>query len=327
MKSLFYTLLFFILCGQIIGQTTTITFEDANLEVNQYLNGGDLPLNDNYFYFENLAFQSNYDTAFNYWTSGWAVSTVQDSVTNDFSNIYGAYPLAGSAGSLTYMVGQYTAVIDLSDSLGLGTQVNSVDITNASFPLLVMRDGDPAGFSKKFGGDDGNDPDYFLLEIKGFDAAGDSIGVVPFYLADYRFEDNSMDYIVNEWTTVDLSSLGPVSQLEFSLKSTDENEWGILTPAFYCIDNLNFGIPTNTSEISANSISVAPNPSNGNVFVSMDSNSGSMIRVFDLAGQQILSQYSNDLRTMINLNSFQKGCYLLQVENEGKVYTEKLIIH
>ena len=325
MKHLFYTLVFISISLLGNSQSTTLTFEDANLEVNQYLNGGDLPLDDNFFYFEDVSFQSNYDTAFQYWTSGWAVSTVQDSTTNGFSNLYGAYPFAGADGSLTFMVGQYSAVIEFPDSLG--TTVNSVDITNASFPLLVMRDGDPSGFSKQFGGADGNDPDFFVLDIEGRDINGDSIGVVSFYLADYRFDDNALDYIINEWTSVDLSSLGTVKSLEFSLRSSDENQWGILTPAFYCIDNLNFGIPTNTADLAFGSVSIAPNPTQGELYIDLDEHDGAKISIFDLTGRLMHTQSTVEEITVLNLEGYKKGCYLLNIESEGKVYTEKVILH
>lgn len=325
MKHLFYTLIF--VTASLVGnsQSTTLTFEDANLEVNQYLDGGDLDLEDNFFYFEDVRFQSNYDTTYQYWTSGWAVSTVQDSTTNGFSNLYGAYPFAGTDGSLTYMVGQFNSVIEFPDSLG--TVVNSVDITNASFPLLVMRDGDSLNISKQFGGVDGNDPDFFVLDIEGKDINGDSVGVVSFYLADYRFEDNSLDYIVDEWTTVDLSSLGTVKSLEFSLRSTDENQWGILTPAVYCIDNLNFGLQTNTQDLALGTVSVAPNPTQGELYIDLNELDGATIKIFDFSGRLMHTQFTSEEKAILDLANFNKGCYFLIIESEGKLYTEKVILH
>jgi len=47
-----------------------------------------------------------------------------------------------------------------------------------------------AGFAKKFGGTSGNDQDWFKMTAIGYNAAGDSVKSVDFYLADYRFDDN-----------------------------------------------------------------------------------------------------------------------------------------
>jgi len=77
------------------------------------------------------------------------------------------------------------------------------------------------------------------LIIKGIDVNGDYTGTVDFYLADYRFDNNSEDYIIDNWTWVDLSLLGDVVGLEFSIDSSDKEAFGINTPAYFAMDNLN----------------------------------------------------------------------------------------
>ena len=61
---------------------------------------------------------------------------------------------------------------------------------------------------------------------------------MDFYLADFRFADNSLDYIVRDWRFVDLSGLGVVSRLEFDLASSDSGAFGINTPAYFAMDSL-----------------------------------------------------------------------------------------
>ena len=94
------------------------------------------------------------------------------------------------------------------------------------------------GFSKKFGGPSGNDPDFFKLTITGKDATGATTGAVDLFLADYRFSDNSLDYVLSDWTFVDLSSLGAVSSLAFALDSSDTGQFGINTPGYFALDDL-----------------------------------------------------------------------------------------
>ncbi|GAF91706.1 unnamed protein product, partial [marine sediment metagenome] len=114
--------------------------------------------------------------------------------------------------------------------------VEGLYVTNNNYVCYAMLDGD--AFSKKFGGDSGNDPDWFLLTITGKDVDGVVTSTVDFYLADYRFADNSADYIVNTWQYVDLTSLGAVKSLEFSLSSSDVGDWGMNTPAYFALDTL-----------------------------------------------------------------------------------------
>jgi hypothetical protein len=99
-----------------------------------------------------------------------------------------------------------------------------------------MLNGD--SFAKKFGGSGGNDPDWFFLTMTGKDAAGVVTGTVDFYLADFQFADNQLDYIVNNWRFVDLTPLGVVKSIEFSLSSSDTSAWGMNTPAYFAIDTI-----------------------------------------------------------------------------------------
>ena len=95
-----------------------------------------------------------------------------------------------------------------------------------------------SGFSKKFGGSTGNDADWFLLTITGKDAYGNITDTVDFYLADYRYENNSSDYIVDSWEYVDLGGLGAAKSLEFLLSSSDTGGYGMNTPAYFAMDTV-----------------------------------------------------------------------------------------
>jgi hypothetical protein len=109
--------------------------------------------------------------------------------------------------------------------------------TNNAWAYHSMVDGD--GVSKKFGGESGTDADWFKLTIHGLDDSLERTGSsVDFYLADYRFADSAADYIVKDWTWVDLTSLGPVGGLEFTLSSSDVGGWGMNTPSYFAMDNL-----------------------------------------------------------------------------------------
>lgn len=76
------------------------------------------------------------------------------------------------------------------------------------------------------------------LTIIGKDGGGATTGSVDFMLADYRFADNTQDYVVTDWRWVDLAALGTVSSLQFALVSSDSGEFGINTPAYFALDNL-----------------------------------------------------------------------------------------
>ena len=120
-------------------------------------------------------------------------------------------------------------------SLPTATIVEGGYFTNTTYAALSMLQGD--AFSKKFGGASGNDPDWFVLNITGHNGQT-TTGQVDFHLADYRFSDNSQDFILDQWTWVDLSSLGAVTDLSFSFDSSDVGSFGVNTPVYFALDHL-----------------------------------------------------------------------------------------
>ncbi len=222
-------------------------FETLPLGSNTFFNGSSTPLG-TWFQSGDYVFSNYYDTAFGgFWSSGWSYSNVFDTVTAGAGNLYASFPGSGAVGSSVYAVGQQNSVVTLSPG-SVGSVINGVYIANGTYPAISMRDGD--AFAKKFGGASGDDPDFFKLAI--FKYQNGSLGTdsVEFYLADYRFSDNSQDYILDTWEWVDLSPLGSVDSLLFILRSSDVGAFGINTPTFYCIDNLG-AIQTGIGDIVA----------------------------------------------------------------------------
>ena len=98
-------------------------------------------------------------------------------------------------------------------------------LTNNAYAAASMEKGDD--FAKKFA-----EGDWFLLTITG--SVNDSItGKVEFYLADFR---NGKNDIVKDWRYCDLSALGLVNKVSFALTSSDNGDFGMNTPAYFCLD-------------------------------------------------------------------------------------------
>jgi len=178
---------------------------------------------------------------------GWAVSNHTDTSTPGYTNQFSAIPGGGAGGSAFYGV-SYVPGYDTGPTLLLpdGSMLVSMKITNTTYAALSMLQGDAYG--KKFGGADGHAPDWFRLTVTGLDDAAASIGSVDFYLADYRFEDDALDYVVQEWTVVDLTPLAAARGLRFELASSDVGVFGMNTPAYFAMDNLVF-VPESASAV------------------------------------------------------------------------------
>ncbi len=227
----------FSYAGTASQAATIVDFENVPLPTTSaagdYYNGSDLAGG---FFSGGAAFFNDYNPLFDSW-SGWAASNSTDMTDAAFTNQYSAFPGGGAAGSEKFGVAFDSSFGESMIVFAEPTALAGSFITNGTYPALAVRDG--SQFSKKFGGLTGNDPDWFKLEIFGKDRLGNTTGTVEFYLADYRFADNSQDKIVDTWEWVDLTTLGTeVKSLEFALSSTDNGMFGMNTPAYFLMDNL-----------------------------------------------------------------------------------------
>lgn len=80
--------------------------------------------------------------------------------------------------------------------------------------------------------------DWLKLIAHGVDASGTETGTVEYFLADYRAEKPESWTLNKSWEWVDLSSLGKVSSIYFTLDSSDKSEYGMKTPSYFCLDRL-----------------------------------------------------------------------------------------
>jgi hypothetical protein len=179
-----------------------------------------------------------YDSTFDYsYWSGFAYSRETNGTLAGFGNQYASRPGSGSQNSSQYAVVFNSLPGDAIVTFGAAVQVQSVDISNTAYAYYSMLNGDQ--FAKKFGGDTGNDPDFLKLSILGY-RDGNAVGSVNFYLADYRFDDNAKDYIVSDWKTVGLTSLGAIDSLQFAMESSDNSPFGMNTPSYFAMDQIAF---------------------------------------------------------------------------------------
>lgn len=173
-----------------------------------------------------------------YW-NGFGYSNRTDSSVEGMAGQFSSITGNGAEGSRVYGVSYvYGKLSRLSiNDAGNGVPVTGIYVTNNTYAYYSMKKGDQ--IAKKFGGKSGDDKDWFKLTIKGIDAQGHYTGTVDFYLADFRFDDNSKDFIVKSWEWVDLRALGNVTKLEFRMSSSDTGSAGMNTPGYFCFDNLN----------------------------------------------------------------------------------------
>jgi hypothetical protein len=237
-------LIFSIFIGNMKAQQNVADFENLSLENESYWNGSDLT---------GTSLASKYSTGFSsgdvtlnntwisdwggYWAGDWLYSNTEDDTTSGYTNLHSCIDGMGANNSDNYVIGGNKSFMKIDTSSN--DSIMGFYITNTTYAHNSMKDGDFSG--KIFGdslnaageNDSTNGEDFFKLTIYSIEN-GMEQDSVSFMLADFTFEEDSNDYIVDEWKFVDLSSFGIVDSIMFSLTSSDVGLYGMNTPAFFC---------------------------------------------------------------------------------------------
>jgi len=208
------------------------TFDDLALPPQSHWNGAD---GAGGFDSGGGFFTNNYNLDWEAW-DGFAYSNRTDTQTRGIDGQYTAIAGVGQGRSPNYAVACVGWAMPPTVTFETPRQLGGLYVTNCNYAYYDMLDGSP--FSKKFGGQTGDDEDWLKLTITGLDAAGEIAGTVDFYLADFRAADNGLDYILDTWAFVDLNSLGVVQTLTFQLDSSDRGIFGMNTPGYFCLDTI-----------------------------------------------------------------------------------------
>lgn len=287
-----------------------------------------------------FTFQNNYNKDWESW-SGFAATNITDNFTRGWANQYSAIAGAGAIETKSYAVSYVSGYSEIEFS---ETTLSGFYITNATYAFWAMNEGD--AFSKKFGGVNGADPDWFKVTIAGISVEGDTTGTTEYYLADFRPANSAEDFIVDNWRWIDVSSFGNIAKLRFSLSSSDVGDWGMNTPAYFCIDQINHQdlapvvknpVATIGEEINPKEIFYVPLDSVFTDYDNLDSEMTFKLEYIDnphlLMGSIVVGgKPGNHAKTLLSLNVFpektgETNVTISATSNGKKVYhTFKVVV-
>lgn len=210
-----------LLFGAVHSQAAMITFDENLLAPDTFFD----PQANTSFISGGTSFEHNWNTTFNCCWGNFTYSNKQDTTTVGFTNDRSAITGTGvGSGQDNYGVSFGNASVSFNGA----TQVQSAYITNTTYSYLAMKNGDDG-----FGGVKGPfvAGDFFTLTISGLDQNDNIISAFDFSLADGS-------NVLDSWALVDFSSLGTVYGLSFSYSSSDIGDFGINTPSYFAIDNI-----------------------------------------------------------------------------------------
>lgn len=174
-------------------------------------------------------FTTLYNPMYASW-SGFAVSNETSTAYATYADQFRSCVGHGYDGSSNYAVAFPSDMGEAIEPIGGAAFINGMYVTNSAWNVYAYTVGDgmtPGAFATG---------DWCKLTITGTHA-DETTATVEVYLADYRSENEADHYYLNDWQWVDLSALGEVKSLTFAVSSSRNNDWGMTTPGYFCIDN------------------------------------------------------------------------------------------
>lgn len=301
----------------------TVDFENYLIQVDTFWNNSNAvgPYESN-----DVIFHIDYDSTYSIF-NGFALSSMRDDTTAGYLNQYSSYSGDAYSGD-SYAVftpgygAPYLAEHDYD------VQFESIYVNNSTYSALSMRDGDM--FGKQFGSpnnaegdsDGTNGEDWFLLSILVLDADNNQLDSTGIYLADYRFPNSQDDYILDDWTYVDLSGLAPGRKLSFVLTSSDVGQFGMNTPAYFVLDDLTIDGTLKAPSYELEKLLVYPNPASQSFRIAGGDYDEVQLR--DLSGKVVLNVHGspND----ISILKLKSGIYLVETLKAGQIQSRTKLV-
>ncbi|MDR2804269.1 MAG: DUF4465 domain-containing protein, partial [Dysgonamonadaceae bacterium] len=158
--------------------------------------------------------------------------------------------------------------------------------------------------------------DYFKVIIHGLDSKANETGkTVEYTLAENKADEGLIQS--SNWEWVDLSPLGEIGGLYYTLASTDAGQYGINTPLFFCLDKLQVRVPKKTGVNYPDADSrllVSPNPFKD--YITVKAVTEGNVVIYNLSGQPVLNATVKAGSNRINTSALPQGAYILKQGSE-----------
>jgi M6 family metalloprotease-like protein len=148
--------------------------------------------------------------------------------------------------------------------------------------------------------------DFELNDISIENGVGDSL-----------FSDNNLDY------TLIVSPTSPGNVVIKIAENTVTNDYGNGNDSIeYSVE---YGWPVSVYDFNNKSIEIYPNPNKG-LFTIEGLEENSIVKIFDIAGNEIYFRMFNNNKVQIDISQQSSGCYFIQIVNESNITNSKFII-
>ena len=95
---------------------------------------------------------------------------------------------------------------------------------------------------------------------------------------------------------------------------------------FNCVNEiLNLSFTNDISEEFSNALTISPNPTNGNVLISLFSDEQCRLNMYNSQGQLVFEKPSISNGEVVNLSNYSPCVYIFRVYKGNQIYTRRII--
>lgn len=315
-KLLFLVALLFTIS---VNSQDVVDFEELTLSPESHWNGSDLSGS---FTSKYLTFYNSYDTACSSWM-GWAYTNETDNTTYDWNNCFSSAYGSGENNSENYAVSfigsdwmnnyeQIPSIISINKS-EISSQIASMSMSvclNANAYLYITND----DFYQ-------NNNHYLMMKISAVNSETGNSSSQNIYLADFRAE-TTEPFAVNNWKTIDMTWAIDYDSLVFTFESSDSGDYGINTPAYFCLDNFTYNTSVFFAEDNFQDLNVYTYDNN---LIINNSHIINKIEIYDILGKKQNEKVLNNYSAEYNISNFPEGFYFVRVYSAGQSVSKKII--
>ena len=83
---------------------------------------------------------------------------------------------------------------------------------------------------------------------------------------------------------------------------------------------------SDVSDLKQNKFNIFPNPTNGLLNIELGNTETHIISIYNVLGQILLSESVNAISTVIDLSSFEKGVYMIELVCQNEKFTRQIVL-
>lgn len=111
-----------------------------------------------------------------------------------------------------------------------------------------------------------------------------------------------------------------------STQSAGAPTWYYLTATPMVRMNFDASLISDISDLKQNKFNIFPNPTNGLLNIELGNSETHKLSIYNMLGQIVFSESVNEISTIIDLSSFEKGVYMIELSCQNEIFTKQIVL-